>query len=115
MSVTKQPQTKVLSTVSVGKDIKKSDDLVKLIGRALGSPINGRQVGEEFDVTLTGNIEIREFNGQKGAYFTTKEGYSIRVNASFNPATDKADAVKRAVCLEIETETGKRKYCAFAA
>lgn len=110
-----QPATKVLETVEIGgaKGIKTAKELEARIGRPLGSPINGKQVDEEFDVTLTGNIEIREFNGQKGAYFTTKEGYSIRVNASFDANTHKKDKVMRAVCRELITDERKIKFCAF--
>jgi hypothetical protein len=104
--------TKVLETVKVDAKLT-TKVLIDKIGRALGSPINGKQVDEEFDVTLTGNIEIREFNGQKSAYYTTKEGYSIRVNASFDPAIHKADKVMKCVCREMITEDRKIKFCAF--
>lgn len=111
---TATPQTKVLKTLDVKK--VKAEDIAKEIGRQLGSPINGKNVGDKFPVTLTGKIEIREFNGQKGAYHTTKEGYSIRVNASFNPEQHKEGAVLNAVCRELQLEgmTTPRKFCAFA-
>lgn len=112
MATQTQPQTRVLETVKTSS-FKKADDLAKKIGRPLGSPINGKNVGDMFDVTLTGNIEIREFQGNKGAYFTTEEGYSIRVNSSFNPATHKAGAVLRAVCREMVTGDRNVKFCAF--
>lgn len=93
--------------------------LIKEIGRSLGSPINGKQVGEKFTVTLTGKIEIRSYGKDKGAYFTTKEGFSIRVNASFDPSVHKADATFEAVCMEIKENKEQgilrdTKYCAFA-
>jgi|ERR1044072_5116099 hypothetical protein len=112
---TVQPQTKVLATIKTST-VKTAEELSKthLGGRPLGSPINGKEEGDTFDVTLTGNIEIREFQGQKGAYFTTKEGYSIRVNASFNPTIYKADSTHSAVCRVLETENRKVKFCAFA-
>ena len=115
MANAKQPQTKVVETVEIGgaKGVKNAKDLEAKIGRPLGSPINGKQVDEEFDVTLTGNIEIREFNGQKGAYFTTKEGYSIRVNASFDANLHKKDKVMKAVCRELVTDDRRIKFCAF--
>lgn len=109
-----QPTTKVVETLTVGKDVKDAKALETKIGRSLGSPINGKEVGDEFEVTLTGKIEIREFNGQKGAYFTTKEGYSIRVNASFDPAVHKENAKLTAVCRELVTDDRKIKFCAFA-
>lgn len=106
--------TKVLQTLTP-KDKATKTSLEKLIGRPLGSPINGKQEGDKFDVTLTGNIEIRDFNGQKGAYFTTNEGYSIRVNATFSPEIHKAGAKMEAVCLILKLEgSPERKYCAFA-
>lgn len=118
MANPKQPVTKVLETLKVGgtgKDgIKSAEALVAKLGRALGSPINGKEEGDEFPVTLTGNIEIREFNGTKGAYFTTKEGYSIRVNASFDPAKHSEGKVLNAVCRVLVTDDRKIKFCSFA-
>lgn len=107
-----QPQTKVVETIET-KSVKTANDLAKKIGRPLGSPINGKEVGSQFPATLTGKIEIREFNGQKGAYFTTKEGYSIRVNASFNPAIHKEGAVMNCVCRELVTDGRNVKFAAF--
>jgi hypothetical protein len=108
---TVQPQTKVLETVKVkGLTVKQ---LTEKIGRPLGSPINGKEVGSTFDATLTGNVEIRDFQGNKGAYFTTKEGYSIRVNASFDPAIHKEGAVMKCICRELVTGDRNVKFCAF--
>jgi hypothetical protein len=97
------PQTKVIETLTVTNKMT-SKSLEDKIGRPLGSPINGKAVGEEFTVTLTGKIEIREFQGQKGAYFTSKEGYSIRVNASFDPNVHKEGAAMTCVCRELILE-----------
>ena len=106
-----QPQTKVLEVIAIkGNTV---DSLVKKLGKPLGSPINGKNVGDMFDVTLTGKIEIREFAGNKGAYFTTKEGYSIRVNASFNPAIHKEGAQLKAICRELVTDERNVKFCAL--
>ena len=111
MANTNQPLTKVIETVkSKGLTHKQ---LETKIGRTLGSPINGKEVGATFDATLTGNIEIREFQGNKGAYFTTKEGYSIRVNASFDPAVHKEGAVLKCICRELKTDERTVKFCAF--
>lgn len=112
MATVTTPQTKVLETIKAQG--LKTADLEKKIGRPLGSPINGKEVGATFDVTLTGKIEIREFQGNKGAYFTTKEGYSIRVNASFDPTVHKEGAVMKAICRELVTENRNVKFCAFA-
>jgi hypothetical protein len=110
-----QPQTKVLKSLVIGKDIKTADSLVKEIGRPLGSPINGYKLDDVFTVTLTGKIEIREFNGVKGAYFTTKQGISIRVNASFDPSIHKEGAEMKCVCREFPRENGQPvKFAAFA-
>lgn len=106
------PQTKVLDTLKT-KEIKTAKALEAKIGRPLGSPINGKDVGATFDATLTGNIEIREFQGNKGAYFTTKEGYSIRVNASFDANIHKEGAVMKCICRELVTPDRNVKFCAF--
>jgi len=113
MATITQPQTKVLQIVKVGKEVKTGKDIEKITGRPLGSPINGKEVGETFTVTLTGNIEIREFQGQKGAYFTTKEGYSIRVNASFDPSVHKEGTVMNCICRELKTDDRTIKFAAF--
>ena len=105
------PQTKVLDTIK-SKGLT-SKALEAKIGRPLGSPINGKEVGSQFTATLTGNVEIREFNGAKGAYFTTKEGYSIRVNASFDANKHKEGAVMNCICRELVTENRNVKFCAF--
>src|SRR3970040_220995 len=107
MAITTQSQTIVKGQVKVGKTstAKALSDKI-LGGRALGSPINGKKEGEEFQVTLTGVIEIREFNKVLGAYYLTKEGYSIKVNASFDPAKHKADEVFTAVCRVFPREDG---------
>lgn len=111
MATQTQPQTKVIDTIAIkGTDKAK---LEKLIARPLGSPINGREVGDRFTATLTGKIEIREFNGQKGAYFTTKEGYSIRVNSSFDPSVHKEGAVMNCICRELVTDNRSVKFAAF--
>ena len=97
MAAVQQQTTKVLETLAVKST--KPEDLAKKLGRPLGSPINQKEVGAQFPVTLTGKIEIREFAGTKGAYYLTKEGVSIKVNASFDPATHKEGAVMTAQCV----------------
>ena len=106
-----QPQTKVVDTIK-SKGLT-SKALETKIGRPLGSPINGKEVGSIFEVTLTGNIEIREFQGTKGAYFTTKEGYSIKVNASFDPSVHKEGATMKCICRELPLLDRNVKYCTF--
>ena len=109
------PQTKVLKSLTIGKDIKTAANLVTELGRPLGSPINGYDVGSTFTVTLTGKVEIREFNNVKGAYFTTKQGISIRVNASFDPNVHKEGAEMKCICREFPRENGAAvKFAAFA-
>lgn len=114
---TVQPQTKVLNTLTIGgsgKDaVKTGKDIATLLGKPLGSPINGKDVGATFKATLTGKIEIRDFNGNKGAYFLTKEGFSIRVNASFDAAVHKEGAVMDCICRELKTDDRIVKFCAF--
>ena len=113
-------QTKVIETLEIKGVKQTAAELVAKIDRPLGNAINGKQVGDEFKVTLTGAIEIREFNGVKGAYFKTKEGFSISVNASYDPSTHKADKVFSAICREFQPVNAKgepdgtpRKFCAF--
>ena len=96
-----QAKTQVLETLET-KTIKTQNDLVKKLGRPLGSPIHGKTVGSTFEVELTGKIELREFEKVKAAYFLTKEGISIKVNASFDPAVHVAGKVMTAVCREME-------------
>lgn len=108
---TAQPRTQVVKTVETkGLTSKK---LETEIGRPLGSPINSMEVGQERKVTLTGKIEIREFNGQKGAYFLTKEGVSIRVNASFDANVHKEGTVHTIVCRLFEQDGRQVKFAAF--
>lgn len=110
---TTQIRTKVLETVATKSLTAKK--LVEKIGAPLGSPINGKNEGDSFTATLTGNIEIRDFQGTKGAYFTTKEGYSIRVNASFDPATHKEGASMNCICRVFDAPDGRKvKFTAFA-
>lgn len=120
-NTTKKAATSVRTEVT---DTLKTKDTTKaklesLLGRPLGSPINGKQEGEEFDVTLTGDIQVRNFNGVKGAYYTTNEGYSIKVNAGFDPKAMAAGTVKTAKCVVLQKneEQGIErdiKYCVFA-
>lgn len=112
MATVQTPQTKVLETVKTSA-FKTPKDLEKKIGRPLGSPINGKEVGDKFTATLTGNIEIREFQGNKGAYFTTKEGYSIRINASFDPTSHKEGNTINCICRELVTADRNVKFCAL--
>jgi len=108
-----QPRTKIIDTVET-KSFKNVEEFQTKTGIRPGSPINGKNVGDTFNVTLTGKIEIREFQGQKGAYYTTKEGYSIRVNASFDPEIHKEGAKMSCVCREFVREGQQPiKYTAF--
>lgn len=110
-------RTVVKETLTIGKTgkdgVKDAKELTTKLGVPLGSPINGKNVGDQFKATLTGKIEIREFNNIKGAYFTTKEGYSIKVNASFNPAIHKEGAEMTCICRELVTADRNVKFCAF--
>lgn len=112
MAVT-TPQTKVIETLKT-KEFKTAKMLETKIGRPLGSPINGKEVGAKFPVTLSGEIQIREFNGVRGAYFLTKEGYSIRVNASFDANIHKEGVQMECICRELKTDDRSVKFCAFA-
>ena len=110
-----QPRTKVVETLDNTKGKVTAKMLEDKTGRPLGSPINGYDEGQTFKVTLTGKIEIREFNGQKGAYFTTKQGFGIRVNASFDPAIHKEGAELDCICRVFENADGRKtKFASFA-
>lgn len=112
MATQTQSQTKVLESLDTAKIT--AAELVKKTGRPLGSPINSRTEGETFEVTLSGKIEIREFQGVKGAYYLTKEGYSIKVNAAFDPAIHKEGSKQNAICRVFKSEDGtERKFCAL--
>lgn len=118
MATKVQPQTVQIETLVIGKDkAKNANDLAKVLGRPLGSPINGKDVGETFTATLTGSIQISEYAGRKSAHFVTKEGYKVAVNASFDPAKHKADAIFTCICREIAVQRDgqeiKIKFAAF--
>lgn len=114
MATATQPQTKIEGLLSIKKDKVTKEMLITKIGR-LGSPISGKQIGEEFQVTLNGDIELRSYNGQKGAYYLTKEGYSIRVTASFDPVKYAEGTKHECICAEWvnEQQGTKGKYCTF--
>ena len=114
-TVQQQPRTSVVETLEITKGKVTAKVLEQKTGRPLGSPINGYEVGQAFKVELTGKIEIREFNGQKAAYFTTKQGVGIRVNASFDPTIHKEGTIHECICREFPREDGtKMKFAAFA-
>lgn len=113
MSTTTQPRTKVLEVVASSKMTKKS--IEDKIGRPLANPINSKQEGETFTVTLTGDIQISEFNGRKSAHLLTVEGYRVAVPANFDKSTHKAKAQFNCVCMVAELDERKIKYTAFAA
>ena len=98
-----QNRTKVIEQMEL-KSTTTAKDIVAKIGGPLGSPINSKAVGDIFDVTLTGKIEIREFNGVKSAHYLLEKGFSIRVNASFDPKVHKAGAVLKAEVREMAVE-----------
>jgi len=114
MATAQVTQTKIEATLNIKKDKVTKETLIAKVGN-LGSPINGKQIGDEFEVTLNGDIQIRSYGKQLGAYHMTKEGYSIRVNAAFNEK-DYAEGTKHnCICLEWVNEAAgtKGKYCAF--
>jgi hypothetical protein len=108
--------TKVTATIDVKPSTKAKDIEDKMGGRKLGSPINGMEEGQEKDVTLTGKIEVREFQGNVGAYFTTKEGISVKVNASFDSSVHKEGSVHTIVCkvLEVTNDDGTKRNVKYA-
>jgi len=96
-------RTKVIEQLDLNK-IKGQADIVKVIGGPLGSPINSKAVGEQFDAVLTGKIEIREFNGVKSAHYLLEKGFSVRVNASFDPKIHKQGATLKVEVREMAVD-----------
>lgn len=102
MATVKQVQSKLVAILTNDKTGKLTTDkiIAALAGKGrLGNPINSKEVGDKFPVTLTGKIEIRDFNGTYGAYYLTKEGISIRVNASYDPNKHKENAELTGICV----------------
>ena len=115
---TAQPRTKLLEVLDASKETKKS--IETKIGRSLANPINAKQEGETFEATLTGEIQLSEYNGRKSAHLLTVEGYRVAVPANFDKTIHKAKSQHNLVCLVVKVNEGtpeerKVKYTAFAA
>lgn len=95
-------RTKVIEQMDLNKATVKA--ITDKIGGPLGSPINGIATGTVLDVVLTGKIEIREFNGVKSAHYLLEKGFSVRVNASFDPKIHKSGATLKAEVREMAVE-----------
>lgn len=111
-------KTKVLETVDSSKMTKKV--IEEKIGRSLANPVNSKQEGEKFTVTLTGEIQISQYGDRKSAHLLTSEGYRVSVPANFDKATHKAKAQFECVCLVAKVNEGTPeersvKYTAFAS
>ena len=113
MSTTAQPRTKMLEVLDASKETKKS--IETKIGRSLANPINAKQEGETFMATLTGEIQISEFNGRKSAHLLTVEGYRVAVPANFDKTIHKAKSQHNFVCMVAELDGRKIKFTAFAS
>lgn len=113
MATATQTRSKLIESLNIKTNKVTPKTLIDKIG-VLGSPINGKEEGEQFTVTLTGNIDITEFNGTKSAHYTTKEGYRIKVNASFDPAIHKEGEKFDCVCMIFPADDGRKvKYVMF--
>lgn len=114
---TQQPQTKIVDTYKIGgsgaKGVKNAKELEEKSKVRLGSPINSMEIGQERKVTLTGEIQAREFNGITGLYYTTKEGISIKVNASFDSSIHKEGATVTIVCRLFEQDGRQIKFASI--
>jgi len=113
MSTIAQPRTKLLEILDSSKETKKS--IETKIGRSLANPINSKQEGETFTATLTGEIQLSEYNGRKSAHLLTVEGYRVAVPANFDKAIHKAKSQHNFVCMVAELDGRKIKFTAFAA
>ena len=119
---TEQAQVKELNlNMKSGKTAELTkEDICRIIGKeSLGNPIYGRELGVPFTVELTGNIVFREYEGNKSAYLTTKSGYSIKVNDSYDQNIHSEGKKFQAVAKEatFKDREGKERtsrYCAFA-
>ena len=112
-----QTKTKLLDKMLV-KDCTK-DSIEKKLGRALSNPINAKKEGENFTVTLTGEIQFSQYGDRKSAHLLTKEGFKISVPSNFDKTIHKANETFECVCMvaEVKDENGKDravKYSAFA-
>lgn len=110
---TAQPRTKMLEVLDASKETKKS--IETKIGRSLANPINAKAEGETFQATLTGEIQISEYNGRKSAHLLTVEGYRVAVPANFDKTIHKAKSQHNFVCMVAELDGRKIKFTAFAA
>ena len=113
MSTTAQPRTKMLEVLDASKETKKS--IETKIGRSLANPINAKQEGETFMATLTGEIQLSEYNGRKSAHLLTVEGYRVAVPANFDKTVHKAKSQHNFVCMVAELDGRKIKFTSFAA
>jgi hypothetical protein len=113
----KQEFTKILETFKVSNTTTKKV-LEEKLGRTLASPIHGKNEGEEFRATLTGEIVLSEYQGKKSLHLLTVEGYKVTVPANFDKAVHKEGAKFDFICKVLTTERdGKEiliKYVAFA-
>ena len=110
---TAQPRTKLLEVLDSSKETKKS--IETKIGRSLANPINAKQEGETFQATLTGEIQLSEYNGRKSAHLLTVEGYRVAVPANFDKTIHKAKSQHNFVCMVAELDGRKIKFTSFAA
>ena len=113
MSTQAAPRTKLLEVLDSSKETKKS--IETKIGRSLANPINAKQEGETFQATLTGEIQISEYNGRKSAHLLTVEGYRVAVPANFDKTIHKAKSQHNFVCMVAELDDRKIKFTAFAS
>ena len=113
MSTQVAPRTKLIEVLDSSKETKKS--IETKIGRSLANPINAKQEGETFQATLTGEIQISEYNGRKSAHLLTVEGYRVAVPANFDKTIHKAKSQHNFVCMVAELDDRKIKFTAFAA
>ena len=113
MSTTAQPRTKMLEVLDASKETKKS--IETKIGRSLANPINAKAEGETFQATLTGEIQLSEYNGRKSAHLLTVEGYRVAVPANFDKTIHKAKSQHNFVCMVAELDGRKIKFTAFAS
>lgn len=110
----KNTQFKATTQTQLDKEIEKNQV-------TFGNPAYSRKTGEEFKVTLSGVIEVREFkNEQTGvvshpayALSKTPKGFAIRLQNGVKLEDIKDGAEREVIIMENEINGRMVKYASF--